>query len=528
MIRFCVVLVLFSVILYLISCSPDPVSPGKKINTPPSASFTVNPDSGDTATIFEFDATASVDGEDSNSVLKVRWNWDEDDKWDTEYSTQKVITHQFGNAGIKRIKLEVMDSGGLMDTTSRITYIALPNTPPVASFTINPDSGDTKNIFKFDATNSFDSQDPSSVLQIRWDWENDGIWDSGYSTVKTATHQYLTNGLYDIALEVKDTKGLTDTAIVGLAVSIPNDPPIANFAVEPVIATIFIDVTFDASASQDSEDEVDMLQVRWDWENDDIWDTGFSTKKLISHKFAIKGVYTVRLEVKDSGNLSGLTTRQVSVVGETGTVTDVDNNVYRTVKIGDQWWMAENLKVTHYRNGEAILNLSNNTDWTNTTSGAYCVFGNNESYIEDYGLLYNGYAVEDSRNIAPESWHIPTDEDWKKLEIYLGMSEDELNMLGMRGTDEGGKLKEKGRIYWNPPNEGVTNEYGFSARGGGSRNKPGVYEYLRMGGYWWSSTSSEALYAGTLYGRFINYFSPIIWRGTYTIQAGMSVRCIKD
>ncbi|MEJ2629601.1 MAG: fibrobacter succinogenes major paralogous domain-containing protein, partial [bacterium] len=110
---------------------------------------------------------------------------------------------------------------------------------------------------------------------------------------------------------------------------------------------------------------------------------------------------------------------------KTGTVTDIDGNTYQTVKIGDQWWMAENLKVTHYRNNDEIPNVTYWGDWHDLSTGAYCDYNNNEGNVSTCGHLYNWYAVNDSRNIAPEGWHVPTDEEWKELEMYLGMSRSE-------------------------------------------------------------------------------------------------------
>ena len=152
---------------------------------------------------------------------------------------------------------------------------------------------------------------------------------------------------------------------------------------------------------------------------------------------------------------------------ETGTVTDIDGNTYQTVKIGDQWWMAENLKVTCYRNGDAIPNITDGTTWASLSTGAYCEYNNDINNVATYGRLYNWYAVTDSRNIAPAGWHVPSDAEWKQLEMYLGMSQSEADATGWRGTDEGGKLKEVGTMHWNSPNTGATNESGFTALPGG-------------------------------------------------------------
>ena len=105
---------------------------------------------------------------------------------------------------------------------------------------------------------------------------------------------------------------------------------------------------------------------------------------------------------------------------ETGTIRDVDGNVYQIVKIGKQWWMTENLKVTKYRNGEWIINVTGSNTWPALTGGAYCYYDNDFNNATFYSNLYNWYAVVDRRNIAPEGWHVPTDDDWQELVDYLG------------------------------------------------------------------------------------------------------------
>ncbi|MBN2411533.1 fibrobacter succinogenes major paralogous domain-containing protein [candidate division KSB1 bacterium] len=143
---------------------------------------------------------------------------------------------------------------------------------------------------------------------------------------------------------------------------------------------------------------------------------------------------------------------------EPGTMTDIDGNVYKTVKIGKQLWMAENLKVTRYRNGDAIPEVTDDLKWINLTNGAYCHYNNNSNNTVNYGALYNWFAVNDSRKIAPKGWHVPSDAEWQRLVNFLG------------GEDvAGAKLKETGTTHWESPNEGATNESGFSARSGGSR-----------------------------------------------------------
>jgi uncharacterized protein (TIGR02145 family) len=209
---------------------------------------------------------------------------------------------------------------------------------------------------------------------------------------------------------------------------------------------------------------------------------------------------------------------------ETGTVTDVDNNVYQTIKIGNQWWMSENLKVTKFRNGNIITNAQSNADWSDTTS-AYCLYDNNSSAP---GLLYNWYAVNDTANLAPQGWHIATDDEWKTLEKQLGMSQTETDKLSWRGNNEADKLKVESPNGWTIfGNIWSTNESGFSALAGGCRLFNGTWANpgLFATGFWWTSTAhadNEAYY------RYLDYKSSQIFRSHVPVTYGMSVRCVKD
>jgi uncharacterized protein (TIGR02145 family) len=208
-----------------------------------------------------------------------------------------------------------------------------------------------------------------------------------------------------------------------------------------------------------------------------------------------------------------------------GTVTDIDGNIYQTKIIGTQEWMVENLKVTHYRNGEAIPNVTNGGIWAGLTTGAYCNYNNDVNNVATYGRLYNWYAVNDSRNIAPTGWHVPTDTEWKQLEMYLGMSQAEADATGYRGTDEGGKLKEAGFTHWTSPNTGATNESGFSALPGGVRNFVGGYGGMGNYNYFSSSTEFNSYDA---WHRNLNYNTSEVYRNYYGKKGGYSVRCVKD
>ncbi len=216
---------------------------------------------------------------------------------------------------------------------------------------------------------------------------------------------------------------------------------------------------------------------------------------------------------------------------ETGIqVIDIDGNIYKTVKMGNQIWMAENLKVTHYRNGMQIQSVTDSSIWKDLKIGAYCNYKNNPLNGLIYGRLYNWYAVIDSQNIAPKGWHVPTDEEWKELEVFLGMSQSHADSSGQRGTIEGGKMKSTGTIQegdglWRTPNTGATNDVGFSALPGGSRIFwDGSFRSIGKSARFWTSTEIGNI---SVWYRTLSYSQSGVGRINNPKISG-SIRCVKD
>jgi len=198
---------------------------------------------------------------------------------------------------------------------------------------------------------------------------------------------------------------------------------------------------------------------------------------------------------------------------------------YPIVKIGTQWWMKENLAATKYQNGSAIPNVTNNTEWSNLTTGALSYYNNDSlQYAETYGSLYNWYAVNDSRKICPTGWHTSSSIEWNILELFLDNTVD-TNIIGWLGTDIGGKLKEIDTLHWNNPNTGATNSSGFTALPGSGRGNDGSYTDIENGGCWWLKTEYDIEYAWI---RHLSYNKSQIGIGTNFKNFGFSVRCIKN
>ncbi|MCP4124275.1 MAG: hypothetical protein GY751_21215, partial [Bacteroidetes bacterium] len=207
---------------------------------------------------------------------------------------------------------------------------------------------------------------------------------------------------------------------------------------------------------------------------------------------------------------------------QTGTVTDIDGNTYNTVVIGTQEWMGENLRTAKYQNGDAIPNVTGSSEWVNLSTGAFCWYDDDNQYESPYGKLYNWYAVVDDRNVCPVGWHLPTDEEWTVLADFLG---------GVGGEYvAGGKMKSTGTIQagtglWSEPNEGATNESGFSGFPGGVHLYNGDFFSISDYGYWWSDKQYDASNA---WGRSLNYYDAILFRGYYEKVSGLSCRCVRD
>ena len=206
-------------------------------------------------------------------------------------------------------------------------------------------------------------------------------------------------------------------------------------------------------------------------------------------------------------------------------ITDIDGNKYSTITIGSQVWLGENLKATRYNDGTAIPLVTDNNTWGALSTPAYCWYDNDEaSHKNIYGALYNWYAVETGK-LCPDGWHVPTDSEWKQLEMYLGMSQSDTDNTGFRGTAEGGKLKEAGTTHWNDPNEGATNESGFTAIPGGFRKETGAFDRNGYLGAWWTATESDA---SSAWYRRLNYCSSDVDRSNFDKRNGFSVRCVRD
>jgi len=186
-------------------------------NSSPVAVFTVVPTTGTIETVFTFDASGCSDEEDATDELMVRWDWENDGIYDTEWSVIKIATHQNYTRGVHTVKLQVKDNDSSTDVFKETIEIF--NSAPTALFSITPNEGSTSTIFMLDANGCTDNENETSELMVRWDWENDGNWDTNYDTLKVITHQFNSPSNYTVALKVIDTEAFEDSITKSLEVS---------------------------------------------------------------------------------------------------------------------------------------------------------------------------------------------------------------------------------------------------------------------------------------------------------------------
>lgn len=192
---------------------------------------------------------------------------------------------------------------------------------------------------------------------------------------------------------------------------------------------------------------------------------------------------------------------------------DVEGNVYKTVRIGNQVWMAENLRVSHFKNGDVIKNVQANSAWNQSDSAAYCTYSNSNMYDKIYGKLYNWHCINDERGLAPKGWHIPSETEIVELIEFLASD-----------TSAAALMKEAGTSHWVTYTDS-SSTIGFRALPGGYRMDDGSFHTLKSNAYFWTETASYEMFHWS--PRLFRNFADVK-RESYYMKYGLSVRCIKD
>ncbi len=228
--------------------------------------------------------------------------------------------------------------------------------------------------------------------------------------------------------------------------------------------------------------------------------------------------YYARAYVKNQG---GILAYGEQIVFNTK-LADIEGNLYSVVYIGNQVWMVENLRTTKFNNNAPIPNITDNTEWLNLTGAAYCWYNNDIQYKSTFGALYSWYTITDG-DLCPTGWHVPSDDEYGTLEVYLGLNPDSVKVWGWRGTNQG--IQIKSTTGWEDGGNG-TNTSGFTGLPGGFRYAAqGAFYSLGKLTYWWSSSE---LNANEGWYRLIDNTNNDIYRATTSKKGGKYIRCVKN
>ena len=375
----------------------------------------------------------------------------------------------------------------------------------------------------------------TSDSEVQLSWTDNTAYEAGFKIERDSG-----SGFTEIGTVAANITDYTDT---GLILGVNYIYRVAGFTSSSMSTWISITTATEfpapshllATITSDSE-------VQLSWTDNTAYEAGFKIERDSGSGFTEIGTVAANItDYTDTGlilgvnyiyRVAGFTVNNISnysaPASGTAPVVDYDGNIYKTIQIGDQLWMAKNLVVTHYRDGTPIPKVQDNFTWVGLSTGAYSIYNDSEIHAERYGYDYNWYAVTDIHQIAPEGWHVPTDGEWKELEMYLGMTQSSADVIGPRGNNEGSKLADSAEL-WNSgalENDSEFGSTGFAALPGGFRNHYGaVHTVPGYSVYFWAiteSSSSDAWY------RKLDYHYSGIFRHHDGKGSGFSVRCVKD
>ena len=199
---------------------------------------------------------------------------------------------------------------------------------------------------------------------------------------------------------------------------------------------------------------------------------------------------------------------------------------YETVQIGEQCWFAENLRAENFKNGDVISSNLDDGEWASTSDGAVTYYNLESINIQNYGKLFNWHAASDARGLCPSGWNVPSENEWQMLEIEIGVPFNELNSLGLRGTDQGTQLKAQSDLWNTAAGIVGTDVWGYHGLPGGERVPNEGFIHLGNYGFWWTTTLNDD--GDKAFFRELTFNHSEIYRHNALLNTGMSIRCIKD
>ncbi len=380
----------------------------------PHASFMVTPPEGNFLTDFVLDAGATSDDEEPTSSLLYKWDFDDDGRWDTSPGSDPRISHRYPKPGRYTVRLAVTDPTQRMASVVKQIVVDMHDDGILPGFTWSPADATVKDTFLLDASASRRETDSSCVFNYTWSVKDEVVY--GPFADPKFRHQFWSYGLKEVTLTVTDGLGLSNSLTKEIYVVKENKPPSPAILVATHYGNITSQFYLSSWPSTDDVTPPSKLLVRWDFEGDGTWDTGWSYDKVVTHQFAVPGDYQVTLQAQDEGGERATGTTRIQVSGytnETGWIRDPrDGKYYGTVKIGSQWWMSDNLD---YRSNPKM----------HIPMLQQCPYEAAE-LCDRYGALYqtdrfDGYNRAGG-NICPDGWRVPTSDDWKRLASQLPLS----------------------------------------------------------------------------------------------------------
>ncbi|MCX6226970.1 MAG: PKD domain-containing protein [Bacteroidia bacterium] len=383
----------------------------------PRPAFKVKPGNGNILTVFTFDAGLTQDDEDSLEQLKFKWDFWGDGRWTPEYSNNPITTWQYSTQGLYHPKLEARDPSGRSATFSGELTVTMEDSLIIPDFTINDTLIRVKDTLLLDASASHHSRYPLHELLFSWFLPDRMDWTIA-DTAKTRILKVGQTGQTMVKLKVIDKEtGLFNQVTKEFYVADENLPPRAKIQAGSTYGNILTQFYFDSWLSRDDNQIPSDLEVRWDFDGDGVWDTSYSRDKFVYHQFESPGQYLVYLQVRDNEGLTSSDKKQIYVsanTDQTGFFKDQrDGTYYGTVKIGNQWWMSQNLNYTIPQK---------------FVSGIYqwiCLF-EQQKWCDQVGKLYRvgafvkSQADEEYMVICPGGWRLPSREDWETLFNSIG------------------------------------------------------------------------------------------------------------
>jgi uncharacterized protein (TIGR02145 family) len=273
------------------------------VKTPPVGAFKLSPANGLTTTLFQFDASESKATIPTDTILFIRWDWDDDNNWDTGFSRSRYFTHRFYVPGSYKPRMEIRNEAGLSDTIQLSVEVGRGYSAPKPAFTLAPGSGNLRTEFTFDAGITTDDEDSLNTLKFRWDWEGDGIYDTEYSPETLQKHFYEASSVYNPTLQVLDPQNLTATLRKSVSVSTSNLRLVPLFSWSPDKPSTSDTVRLDASASYDPDHADNHFTYRWKFNKDTEFTTEYLTDPVFGYQFTIEGDNDVILEIRDQWGL---------------------------------------------------------------------------------------------------------------------------------------------------------------------------------------------------------------------------------